>query len=380
MQEPMKNKIRRYDLDWLRVLVFGLLIFYHVGRFFVPWEWHINNNILYSELEYPMLFVNQWRLPILFVISGMGTRYALAYRSGATFRKERLIRLGLPLLIGMLIIVPPQVYVERIVSDHYAGSYVTYYFSDAFTGIYPNGNISWHHLWFLPYLLIYSLLLSPLFIYIRNNKNSIRSIYKIINYRFGLYIFVIPLFLTEAFIAPIFPVTRALLDDWFAFTNFLLLFFYGYLLIATGDVFWRKVDDIKTYALGIGIVSFCLLMWLGQQGNSVDNLYVHFTTAFIKVLNLWSWIITIFGFASKYLNRKSTILKYCNEAVYPFYILHQTVTIVIAYFLFDRNWSLWLKFTLLSVGTFLICWVIYEFIIRRSNLLRPLFGLKKHSL
>ena len=61
-------KIRRYDLDWLRVIVFGLLIFYHVGMFFVPWGWHIKNNEIYGWLRYPMLFVNQWRLPILFVI------------------------------------------------------------------------------------------------------------------------------------------------------------------------------------------------------------------------------------------------------------------------------------------------------------------------
>ena len=106
--------MRRNDLDWLRVLVFALLIFYHVGMFFVPWGFHIKNNIIYDWLRYPMVFLNQWRLPILFVISGMGTYYALQKRTGLQFAFERIKRLLIPLIFGMLFIVPPQVYLEKL--------------------------------------------------------------------------------------------------------------------------------------------------------------------------------------------------------------------------------------------------------------------------
>jgi len=371
----MANKVRRYDLDWLRVLVFGLLIFYHVGMFFVLWGWHIKNNVLYDWLQYPMIFVNQWRLAILFVISGMGTSYALAYRSGSVFRKERLKRLGIPLLVGMLIVVPPQVYIERLVEGNFTGSYLEYFFSDAFIGIYPSGNISWHHLWFLPYLLIFSLILSPIFIFLRNHPEGrfMLWIKKMIAKPYGLFLLIVPLYFTEAFVEPFFPVTHALIDDWFTFTNFLILFFYGYLLICIKDVFWKKVDDLKSVAFGIGILSFSILLWIWQQE---DSTIIHFTEAFFKVLNFWSWIITIFGFGAKYLNRKSSVLKYCNEAVYPFYILHQTVTIVLAYFLMEKDWGLGVKFLLLSIGTFLVSWLLYEFLIRRVKFLKPLFGLK----
>src|SRR5690606_31598361 len=98
----MKNQ-RRYDLDWLRVLVFGLLIIYHVGMFFVPWDWHVKNNVVQDWLIWPMIFLNQWRLPILFLISGMGTYYALGKRSWGKFTLERSLRLGLPLVVGMLL-------------------------------------------------------------------------------------------------------------------------------------------------------------------------------------------------------------------------------------------------------------------------------------
>lgn len=145
--------MRRYDLDWLRVIVFVLLIFYHVGMFFVApdWGWHIKNNITYEWIKYPMLFLNQWRLPILFIISGMGTSYALSRRTAWEFAAERTKKLLLPLIFGMLVIVPPQVYVEKISKGSIQGSYFEFWPSQAFIGEYPVGNLSWHHLWRIYY-------------------------------------------------------------------------------------------------------------------------------------------------------------------------------------------------------------------------------------
>ncbi|NAS31341.1 acyltransferase family protein [Flavobacteriaceae bacterium R38] len=368
--------MRRYDLDWLRVLVFGLLIFYHVGMFFVPWGFHIKNNVIYDFIKWPMLFVNQWRLPILFLISGMGTFYALSYRSILKFNIERFKRLIIPLAFGMLFIVPPQVYFERLANNQFTGSYINYYLNDAFNGIYPEGNLSWHHLWFLPYLFVFSVCLSSLFVYLKNHSNKFISwISKITMKPFGLYIFIIPLYLTEALVEPFFPVTHALINDWFYFTNFLILFFYGFLLISIKEHFWKALNQIKKTALIIGIISFGmqLFIWLQME----DSTLVHFTEALIKVVNLWSWILVILGYGSKYLNKPSRILKYCNRAVYPFYILHQTITIGIAYYLIDLNWSFGLKFTILSIGTFILCWLIYHFLILKIKFLHPLFGLKR---
>ncbi|MEM6380917.1 MAG: acyltransferase family protein, partial [Bacteroidota bacterium] len=214
----MTQKIRRYDLDWLRVLVFGLLIFYHVGMYFVPWGWHIKNDPEYDWLRWPMVFVNQWRLPILFLISGMGTRFALSWRSGKQYASERMRRLWIPLAFGMLIIVPPQVYIERLVNQDFVGSYWSYYTTIAFQGIYPEGNLSWHHLWFLPYLLIYSLILTPVFLYLRNHPEAgiLQWLRRRLQTKFGIYCLVIPLFLAEALLEPFFPVTHALVNDWFA--------------------------------------------------------------------------------------------------------------------------------------------------------------------
>ncbi|MEM8763234.1 MAG: acyltransferase family protein [Bacteroidota bacterium] len=372
----METKIRRYDLDWLRVIVFGLLIFYHVGMFFVPWGWHIKNNVIYEWLRWPMIFLNQWRLPILFVISGMGTYYALGNRNLGRFVGERYLRLVIPLLVGMLLIVPPQVYFERLADGDFTESYFEFYTTVAFTGIYPEGNFSWHHLWFLPYLFLFSMILAPLFIWFRKPGNRfVLRIKKVIAKPFGLYMFIVPIYLIEVFIEPFFPVNHALVGDWYAIAYYLVLFSSGFLLISSGDTFWTSLENSKGKALGIGALSFTALtlIWLFFE----DSLVIHLTEAFFKMTNLWSWILVLFGYAAKYLNRPSTTIAYANRAVYPFYILHQTITVALAYYLMDVSWGLLPKATLLVLGTFGISWLIYHFVILPLFFLHPLFGLKK---
>ncbi|WP_176619320.1 acyltransferase family protein [Flagellimonas chongwuensis] len=374
----METSIRRYDLDWLRVIVFALLIFYHVGMFFVPWGWHVKNNIIYDWLRWPMLFLNQWRLPILFVISGMGTYYALGKRSMGKFMWERFLRLGIPLVAGMILIVPPQVYFERLAEGQFTGSYWQYFTSVAFDGVYPEGNLSWHHLWFLPYLLVFSWILAPLFVFLRRHQTLfIDWVKRLIQKTWGIYAFVIPLYFVESLVEPFFPVTHALVDDWFNFIFSIILFFYGFTLIATEDVFWQALTKVKSKAIILGIVGFAsqAFIWLFLE----DGYVVHFTEAFLKVMNIWSWILVLFAYAAQYLNKPSKGLAYSNRAVYPFYILHQTVTVVIGYYLMDLRWGFLPKAFVLVVGTFGISWLIYDLIILRIPVMHPLFGLKSKN-
>ena len=368
------EKIRRYDLDWLRVGVFALLIFYHVGMFFVPWGWHLKNNEIYPELRWPMLFLNQWRLPILFVISGMGTYYAYSHRSPSEYAWERLRRLGIPMLFGMLLIVPPQVYLERLAQGTVQGSYMSFFPSQSFMGIYPEGNLSWHHLWFLPYLLVFSLALAWPFRRIKDQPGVlVRWTQSRLKTPWGWLAFLLPLYLWEAFLEPFYNVTHALVGDWFALINFGTLFFLGFLLIASGQAFWDNVRKYRRRNLYLGLGSFAILIVLWQFEDSTLR---HFTEAGFKVLNLWTWIFVLFGYASVYLNRPSRILAYCNRAVYPFYILHQTLTVIIAYFIMNLDWGFWTKASLLTLGTFGGCLLLYQFLILPLKWIHPYFGIK----
>ncbi|MCP5061069.1 MAG: acyltransferase family protein, partial [Ignavibacteriae bacterium] len=153
----MKNE-RRYDLDWLRVIAFYLLIIYHTALIFVSWEFHIKNKQI-SEIAEPFLiFLNQWRLPLLFLISGIGVRFALKHRVPKVFIKERSTRLMIPLLFGMFVIVPPQIYFEHLQNSVDYSSYFDFYKTVFNFVAYPEGSFSWHHLWFLPYLFSYSVI------------------------------------------------------------------------------------------------------------------------------------------------------------------------------------------------------------------------------
>ena len=369
--------MRRHDLDWLRVIVFTLLIFYHVGMFFVPWGFHIKNNYTYDWLTFPMWFLNQWRLPILFIISGMGTFYALQKRSGKQFVLERIKRLFIPLVFGMLLVIPPQVYIERIAKNQFTGNYFDFWPNKAFIGTYPAGNLSWHHLWFLPYLLLFSLVLIPVFIYLKNHTsgNFNSWLRRIVKNPLRIYLFIVPLYLAEALIEPFFEITHALIGDWFTIINYIIMFLFGFLLITVKDTFWVTVEKHRNLFLIAGLVCFSIMLFIVETYE--DSIYRHFTEAFLKVTNLWSWILALFGFASKYLNKKSNILTYCNEAVYPFYILHQTIMMVIAYYVMNLEWSLGLKAFIMIVGTFGFSWLIYESLVRRWKYMRPFFGLKK---
>lgn len=364
-------KERRHDIDWIRVMVFDLLILYHVGMFFVPWGWHIKNNVISEAFVVPMAFINQWRLPILFVISGMGTRFALSYRTGGEFISERTKRLLIPLLFGSLIIVAPQVYIERITDGDFSGSFWQFY-PYYFEGIYPSGNFSWHHLWFLPYLFVFSVVLTPIFLYFRNHPGIFDGLNKLVQKQpLTLYLFTLPLLPVEIIMQPIFRVTHALIGDWYAMVFYLVLFFYGFVLISIKEVLWESLQKLRWLTLFFGISFFGLGYWAVQTDAP------HYQFSIIRIFNLWSWILAVMGFSSMYLNCESGILAYRNQAVYPFYILHQTITVTIGFFLMNVDLSVFVKFIIMVIGTFGGSWLLYEFLIRKISFLRPLFGLKE---
>src|SRR5690554_2031314 len=121
----MKTKLRRYEFDWLRVLAFSLLVFFHTGMLFVSWEWHIKNNEISEIIEWPMIFISQWRMPLIFLISGVGVYYALGYRSPKVFMRDRIKRIFIPLFTGIFLMVAPQVYFERL-TQGFDGNYFSF--------------------------------------------------------------------------------------------------------------------------------------------------------------------------------------------------------------------------------------------------------------
>lgn len=111
---------RQFDMDWVRVLATIGVFLYHCSMFFNPFPWHVKNNVLDSSAILVFsLFIGTWIMPIFFIISGINVSYAMKKRKTSEYIKERFIRLGVPLVFGVFILTPPQIYIERIANNQF---------------------------------------------------------------------------------------------------------------------------------------------------------------------------------------------------------------------------------------------------------------------
>ncbi|MBL7994332.1 acyltransferase family protein [bacterium] len=369
---------RRYDLDWLRVIAFAILILFHCGMMFNTWDWHIKNNYTTNAIESFMNFLHQWRMPLLFFISGAAVWFAMEKYSLKQYFAERHKRLLIPLLFGMLVVIPPQVYHERLFQGH------TLSFTEFYTTVlqfkpYPEGNFSWHHMWYIPYIFTFSLITIPLFRYWKseNGRNQLaRFVSKFENGSLILLWF-IPMAISENILRPFWQENRNnLISDWAQFSATLILFCLGYILASQRNI-WQTIERLRFKSLSFGCISFIILFVIWES-NYEPNKIEYAVYRVLRSLNIWCWILILLGFGRRHLNFNNSVLKYTNEAVYPFYIVHQTVTVVAGYYLISWDIPILPKFLVVTGLTIGFSWIIYE-IVKRNNLTRLVFGLKMRT-
>jgi hypothetical protein len=375
---------RRYDLDWLRVLVFGLLILFHTGMFYVEnWGWHAKSIYQSQFLENIMLIVEPWRMSVLWLIAGISIRFIIAKVSIWRFISMRSLRLLLPLLFGILIVVPPQLYIEMSYNGEISMSYWQFlveFFSsnsDIFdkhqSGIWPHIDVN--HLWFIRSLWQYSLILLCLLPVLNARWVTLATTWLFnINGLLAILLATLPLFVIQI--------------NWdmenVRYPLGITLMIYGY-LIGWNTIFWQKISlNIITLFIA-SVVCYCAFIifynfvWLDiihgvpPESEAIIMLGM-FNYSLMRVLG----VLTVFAVAHKFLNVKSRNLSYFNDAVYPFYILHQTFILVIGYNLTSLKLGPIAEPILLIMLTIGACFIGYE-CIRRTKLLRPFFGLKMNN-
>jgi hypothetical protein len=372
---------RRYDLDWLRIIVFGLLILYHTGMFYTDnWGWHVKSAYRSQTLESFMLIIEPWRMAVLWVIAGVAIKFVLAKVSLWRFISMRSLRLLLPLLFGILVVVPPQLYVEMSYNGDLNMNFWQFleeFFStdsDVFakyqSGIWPHIDVN--HLWFIRALWQYSLGL----IFFLPLLNSL-WVYKAVNWLFKQHYLVAILIA----VLPVFLITLNWDLDTVRYPLGFVFLIYGY-LIGWNITFWQRISQaIKPLLIASVIccttfITFYNLVWLDLiKGGEVANQWLLMTGMFNYSLMRILGTLAVFALAYKFLNIKSKKLTYFNDAVYPFYILHQTFIVVIGYNLSSLSLGPVLEPILLIICTLAACFIGFE-IIRRTELLRPCFGLK----
>lgn len=380
----MKNTERQTYLDWLRILSIAGVLFFHSAMPFVAEDgWHLKNAETSNLLMESNFFLHLFRMPLLFFISGTVSYYMMQKRSAVTFIGLRFRRLFIPLLAGMFIIVPPQIYMERLASG-YQGNFWSWY-PDVFNFIlYPKGSFSWHHLWFIAYLFIYDIMLAPLFSRMSAGKSeTFKNLLESLTRGKRVYLLIIPGVIWYALFSRKYPETNDLINDGGYFIYWIFFLLAGFICVVQPKLM-DSLERNRRFALTTGFLAIMFLNYLRwnkiEPGNQdwpfTSHLYVYLFDA-IKPILAWGWVLALVGYGKHYLNRKASALNYMNQAAYPFYILHQTVIVILVYYLIPLQHESILSKYIYTLGfTFFITLLTYHLLIRPFALTRLLFGMK----
>ncbi len=372
-QSLIQKSERQYFIDWLRIILISSVFIYHIGMFFNTWGWHVKNPTQYGGiLRSVMIFLSEWRMPLLFMISGAGTFYALGKRTPGRYLGERFKRLMIPFIAGIFFLVPVQVYLEK--ADQYS-SLLSFY-PHMFEGIYPEGNFSWHHLWFIVYLFIISLSISPFLKLFRSagfRRFSIR-LERFASRPLSLNVVVLLLIGSQLLLGPYFPEdTKALVDDWASMAFYVIFFMAGFILLSNKNII-ESIRAQKNLFLIEAVLATAVMF-------SSPHLFAEESLADLvwgvsSIFLAWSCGLAAIGYAKQYLNRNTLFRKVANEAIYPFYLLHQPVILILGFFLIRVNMPDLVRFVILTISSFGISSALYWYLVRPFNITRVIFGMK----
>jgi glucan biosynthesis protein C len=372
---------RHYGMDWLRIGAFGLLILYHIGMFFVPWGWHVKTAEPIEWLRVPMLATNAWRLELLFLVSGFASAALLATPGGlGKFVRSRTARLVVPLVFAAVLIIPPQPWIELQFKHGYAGSYWHFWTADYFRFGALDGIIlpTWQHLWFVVYLWVYTLMLALLLAVISAKARAwlAAGVDRMLG---GVLVLIVPLALAllNTFLSwPGAEPTHALVDDWHAHRVYFLVFLFGVFLFGAERAWagirrWWKVAGIMAI-IAYAAVALIQSLWIAEYHPGFD-MRPWFAVA--RNVQAWGAIVALIGIADRFWNRDHPWRATLTEAVFPFYIIHQTIIVVLGWYLLPFHLPAAVEFALLVAATVAGCWIFYD-AGRRIGWLRPLIGLR----
>jgi len=365
-----KTTQRRYDLDWLRVLGILLVFAFHSSRFYNLEGWNVTNDILYSSVEAWVLFSSSFMMPLMFVASGASLFYALGKGGFGKFLKDKVLRLLVPLLVGALTHLSFQSYLWDKTHGLFSGNYFQY-----LPHYYPYA-INWFggHLWYLWYLFVFSLMLYPLLRWFKGNGSGFLS-------RLGgwlgkggaVYILALPILLLY-----LLPSEFPLMDMNGGYPYLMYLFFllWGFMLVSDE----RLQDSIRrsrwvSLSVGLALVVGFIIVYNQIADPSVMSPSL-FLAGTMRVFGGWICVLAIFGLGMQYLTTRTPKLDYANEAVLPFYIFHQTILLVVGYFVLQWGIPDVLEWAVIVVISFVIIMALYEFVVRHFNVIRFLFGMK----
>ena len=373
---------RRYELDWLRILAILVVFLYHSTRFFNLGDWHVKNINTFVWVEIWNVFATRWLMPLFFIISGASLFYSIGKSSGwPRFYVDKFLRLMIPVLIASVTHSALQVYLERLTHGQFSGSFFSFlpeYFNGVYLGIGTPGNFAYHgmHLWYLFFLFFYSLICYRLFIWL---KGSGREILNRIMTMFAIpglmYIwFSIPLLIMKVLIPQ--AVLNVGSGGW-GFLYYLWFLISGFMIVSS-DRLQQRIMNQRWISLLLGVIlSAVYLYQLFSPSRVVFPAWISdWIYTLLSIFSAWSWLFAILGFGMRFLAFDRPFLRYANEGVLPFFILHQSVLLGIGYFVMTWEIPDTLKWAIVFTSSFIVIITLYTLLIRKLDLFRFLFGMK----
>ena len=357
---------RRYDLDWLRLLSILGVFFVHSLHFFDTDDWAIKNATTYPWVDSLMALLGMWIMPLIFVISGASLFYASWKGSAAGFAKDKVLRLFVPLLVGVFTLSVTQVYMERVNHGQFQGTLLEF-LPHYFDGLYGfGGNFAFHgiHLWYLLVLFIFTFLLMPLIWWFKGTTGDkvLRRLGDVLALPGAVVLFVAP-----TFVLRVITDSGALgggyaLGGWRP-VQYLWFLLAGYLIVSHERLQQRIIQARWVcLMLAVLLVTLSFAQQMGPAG--------------YRILAVWPGLLAMLGFAMKHLTYSNRFLAYSNEAVLPFYILHHNVLVWVGFFVVGWAVSDPGKYLIITLTSFVACVLLYEYLVRRFNMLRVSFGMK----
>jgi glucans biosynthesis protein C len=365
---------RRHDIDWLRVIAVLLLFPFHTARVFnLSEQFYVKNGQLSAALSFIVKYLEPWHMPLFFLLAGASAWFALSRGGAGRFSSERVKRLLVPFLFGLLVLIPPQSYLGLLSHSGTAGSYVSWFpsffrLNGADMDGYFLGGHTWGHLWFIIHLLVYSLIALPVMILLRRKPGQVLTGWLAKAVRVPGVIFLFALTLFPALFVPDMAGGNPL-----RYTVLLLL---GYLLMS--DVrFEQAIDRHKLVALILGPVVYLAFAYFNVTAwPALPALLGRTLDLYANVLAPWFFLVAILGYGRRFLSFTNRRLEYAAQASYPVYILHQTVIVAVAFFVVQWQTGPAAKFVAIVVLSLLTSLLVYDALVRRVNVLRFLFGMK----
>ncbi len=393
-EQTSGKPVRLHYIDWVRLLATIGVFLYHATRPFGQLEGQIKNDEISIVITVIfLLFLGPFGMPLFFMMAGASTKFALTRRTGSQYAIERIQRLVIPFFVGAIVLTPLEFYIQWVFNGRFKGSFLSFlpeFFRSILSPSLPellNPSIFetyGFHLWFLGFLFSFSMIALPIFLWLKGDTGGrfISRLAGMWERRGGFFLFVIPIMLARLILQPLFPEYTS----WADFSFFLLYFIYGY-IIYSDDRFMNVVQrDWKLALIGgigstVAMIGIAAVLEASQPGK-VYEWYVNrdipgfYVTWILISINSWSWVVVALHVARKKLDFRNKWLEYGQEAILPFYVFHQLIIFIFAFYILKWDAAILPKLTALLLISFVVTMLLHEFVIKRLKPMRALFGMK----